>query len=158
MGRILCLDYGLRHTGVAVSDETRTIAQALRTIEHQDDDALIAAARRLVAEHAVDEVVIGLPLGQAGKPSTRSEQVRRFGERLGAALGLPVRFQDERYSTWRAAEVLSQAAARPRRSALRGPRRPPSAGSTRACHGAVDRIAATIILEDYLEARRSAEK
>lgn len=157
MSRILCLDYGLRRTGVAVSDETKTIAQALRTIDHDDDDALIAAVRELVPAHAVDEVVLGLPLGQSGKPSTRSEQVRRVGRRLEAALGLPVRYQDERYSTVRAGEVLSEAAARPRRSAPRGPRRSPSAGSARARHEAVDRIAATIILEDYLESGRSTE-
>ena len=69
MGRILCIDYGERHTGVAVSDPTRTIAQARPTIHHATESELLEALKRLVVEQEVDEIVIGLPVSRSGKPS-----------------------------------------------------------------------------------------
>jgi putative Holliday junction resolvase len=82
MPRILCLDYGEKRTGVAVSDETRTIAQSLTTIYHHNETELIAAVAKLVKQYEVDLIVIGLPLSLSGKPSTRSEKIRHFASRL----------------------------------------------------------------------------
>jgi putative holliday junction resolvase len=147
MGRILCIDFGKRRTGVAVSDITRTIAQGLPTIEHKDEQHLLKALRQVIREQEVDEVVFGLPLAQSGKPSMRSEQVRSFAGQLKKATGLPVEFHDERFSTVRAAHVLERACSDPEHDVHHKPR---------VSHGApkhkraVDRIAATIILEDYL--------
>uniref|UniRef100_A0A7C4GDD0 Putative pre-16S rRNA nuclease n=1 Tax=candidate division WOR-3 bacterium TaxID=2052148 RepID=A0A7C4GDD0_UNCW3 len=146
MGRILCLDYGRRRTGVALSDETRTIAQSLTTITHPDEAALVAAVRKLATEHEVDLILLGLPLGRAGNPSARSQEVKRFGAKLAASTGLEVVYADERCSTLRAGELLAEAGIRPRR---RAPAR-------RRYTTRVDRLAATIILEDYLETLRSA--
>lgn len=145
MGRILCLDYGERRTGLAISDETQTIASALGTIEHSDIDKLVRALRPLIADHEVSELLLGLPLGRTGKPSTRSEQIRRVGRQLAAELGLPVSYHSERCSTARAATIFSESKGRPRRR---------TTGSPHLRHPALDRIAATIILEDYLESRR----
>ena len=151
MGRILCIDYGERHTGVAVSDPTRTIAQALPTIHHATEGELLDVLKRLIAEREVDEIVIGLPVSQSGKPSKRSEQVRSFAEQLKRTTGLTVTPFDERFSTARANEVLEEV----RGGRALAPGRRPATGKDRKRREAVDRIAATIILEDYLAARGS---
>jgi len=157
MGRILCIDYGERRTGIAVSDITKTIAQGLPTIEHKDEQHLLRALRQVISEQQVDEVVFGLPLGQSGKPSRRSEQIRSFAGRLRKATGLAVAFQDERFSTVRATGVLECTYFDTERKVHHRPR---------VSHGApkhkraVDRIAATIILEDYLagKSKRQSRK
>ena len=151
MGRILCIDYGERHTGVAVSDPTRTIAQALPTIHHASENELLEALKRLVGEREADEIVIGLPVSQAGGPSKRSEQVRAFAGQLKKATGLSVTTFDERFSTARAIEVLEET--RGGRNLAPGKRA--ATGREKKRREAVDRIAATIILEDYLAARSS---
>jgi putative Holliday junction resolvase len=151
MGRILCIDYGERHTGIAVSDPTRTIAQARPTIHHSSEKELLDVVKRLIGEQEVDEIVIGLPVSQSGKPSTRSEQVRAFAAALTRATGLPVTPFDERFSTARANEVLEEV----RGGRALAPGRRPATGRDRKRREAVDRIAATIILEDYLAARGS---
>lgn len=137
MPRILCLDYGERRTGVAVSDETRTIAQSLLTIIHHNNEELIAAVSRLVKQYEIDLIVIGLPLSLSGKPSTRSEKIRQFASRLARTLHLPVELFDERLSTRYAQQVYTQVHGIPYRHHP-GDKSP------------LDRIAATIILEDYL--------
>jgi putative Holliday junction resolvase len=146
MGRILCIDYGERHTGVAVSDPTRTIAQALPTIHHATENKLLEALKRLLIEQEVDEVVIGLPVSQSGNPSRRSEQVRSFAGQLRKATGLPVTTFDERLSTARAIEVLEET----RGGRELSPGRRAAVGRNKKRREAVDRIAATIILEDFL--------
>lgn len=146
MGRILCVDYGERHTGVAVSDPTRTIAQALPTIHHASESELLDALKRLIGEREVDEIVIGLPVSQAGKPSKRSEQVRAFAGQLRKATGLVVTTFDERFSTARAIEVLEEV----RGGRTLAPGKRAATGKDKKRREAVDRIAATIILEDYL--------
>ena len=151
MGRVLCIDYGERHTGVAVSDPTRTIAQALPTIHHASEGELLEALKRLIAEREVDEIVIGLPLSQSGKPSRRSEQVRSFVGQLKKATGLPVTAFDERFSTARAIDVLEET----RGGRELAPGRRAATGKDKKRREEVDRIAATIILEDYLAARGS---
>ncbi len=151
MGRTLCIDYGERHTGVAISDPTRTIAQALPTIHHSNESELLEALKRLIVEQEVNEVVIGLPVSQSGKPSRRSEQVRSFVGQLKKVTGLPVVTLDERFSTARAIEVLEET--RGHRDLTPGRRA--ATGKDKKRREAVDRIAATIILEDYLAARRS---
>jgi putative Holliday junction resolvase len=150
MGRILCIDYGGRHTGVAVSDPTRTIAQALPTIHHASERELLEMLKRLIGEQEVDEIVIGLPVAQSGKPSTRSEEVRTFAAALARATGLMVTPFDERFSTVRANEVLEEI----KGGRALAPGRRPATGKDRKRREAVDRIAATIILEDFLSARR----
>jgi putative Holliday junction resolvase len=150
MGRVLCLDVGTRRTGVALSDETRLIAQGLPTLEHRDDARLVEQVATLVREHEVDLLVIGLPLSASGRPSARSEQVRQFANRLRNRLKLPVEFQDERFSTDRALDVLDEASDEPVRR-----ERPASKGRSDRRKKAADRIAAVLILEDWLAANSS---
>lgn len=151
MSRILCLDVGTRRTGAAVSDQTRTIAQGLPTIEHSDDNALVAAVERLVKEYEVGTIVVGLPLSLSGKPSARSEQVIQLANRLRNRLKLPVELADERYTTTAAAEILAESrgdsfAHRSAHSLGR-----PSVGKSKKDKLAANRIAAVLILEAFLE-------
>jgi putative holliday junction resolvase len=140
LSRILCIDYGTRRTGLAVTDPTRTIAQGLPTIEHRDETEQLAAIRRAIAQWEATELVVGLPLSQSGKPSARSQAVLAFAERLRAATGLPVVTFDERFSTSRADELLAEVYGGTSRKKAR--------------QSAVDKVAATIILEDYLASPR----
>jgi len=148
MGRILCLDVGEKRTGVAVSDETRTVARGLRTIEHDNPKQLIEEVGRLVIEHDVELVVVGLPVSLSGRPTARSEAVRRFSRRLSALTRRPVELFEEDLSTARANEVLEETYGGPRHRTRRA-----STGLGKRRRQAVDRIAATIILEDYLAAQ-----
>lgn len=142
MPRILCLDIGERRTGVAISDETGTIAQSLGTILHKTDTELITTVRRLVIEHAVKEIVIGLPLSLSGKPSARSEKIRHFAAKLKTELPLSVELFDERLSTNYAQKIYAE---------VTGRRFHRNATRTRCPISPIDRIAATVILENYLE-------
>ncbi len=142
MPRILCLDYGERRSGVAISDETRTIAQSLATITHNSETELCSTISRLIKEYDVDLIVIGLPLSLSGKPSTRSEKVRAFAARLAKKVHLPVELFDERLSTNQAEEVYAEVYGRPYRRYHPHRQAPASP---------LDRIAATIVLKDYLE-------
>ncbi len=145
MSRILCLDYGERRTGVAISDETRTIAQSLTTITHKNDEELISAVSRLVKQYEIDLIVIGLPLSLSGKPSSRSEKIRQLASRLARQLHLPVELFDERLSTRYAQQIYAEVHGSPFRQR-------PGAESP------LDRIAATIILEDYLNWIKSCRR
>ncbi len=150
MSRIICLDVGEKRTGVAITDETRTIARGLTTIEHNGRRELLEAVKRLLAENEVGLLVVGLPVSLGGKPTTRSESVRRFARRLEQATGIPVELCDEDLSTVRANEVLEQTYGRPQHRVGR-----PATGRAKRRRQAVDRIAATIILQDYLAEKDS---
>jgi putative Holliday junction resolvase len=145
MLRVLCLDVGTRRTGVAVSDPTRTIARGLPTLEHRDEDRLVAQVAALVREWEPALVVVGLPLSPDGNPTPRSVAVTRLANRLRNRFKLPVELQDERWSSNRAADVLAEARGR---DEVRG--RPSAKGRSRSRKLAADRIAAVLILEDWL--------
>ncbi len=144
MARILCLDIGERHTGVAVTDQTQTIARSLPTIHHQDQNALLAAVVKLLSTIKVSQIVVGLPLSLSGNPTSRSDKVTRFSRRLGKTTGIPVELFDESLSTVTANKVLNQTLS-PRRRVEQ-----PATGRSKKRKDAVDRVAATIILQQWL--------
>lgn len=149
MSRILCLDLGERRTGVAISDETHTIAQSLTTINHRSEEELITAVRQLIKTYQVTLVVIGLPLSLSGKPSTRSEKIRIFARRLEKKIyPIPINLFDERLTTDAARQIYTEVHGRPFRRHLPGQKHPDSP---------LDRIAATIILENYLARNREPQ-
>lgn len=130
------IDHGERRIGVALSDEDSRIAQPHDTLARRDPDALIAAVVELAKAHDVGEIVVGLPLGLDGREGASARRARRFAERLEKASGLPIVLWDERMTTVAAERALGEAGVRARdRRAI------------------VDRVAATLMLQSYLDAR-----
>jgi putative Holliday junction resolvase len=137
--RLLALDMGAVRIGVAVSDETGTLASGLptlRAVGPRKDAQKVAA---LVAEHAVGEVLVGVPYRLDGSLGEQGERVLAFVERLRRVLRVPVTTRDERLTSVAADERLAEAGVkrRDRRDRL-------------------DQVAATILLQECLDARRSA--
>ncbi|SNB63569.1 Holliday junction resolvase RuvX [Thermoflexus hugenholtzii] len=137
MGRVMALDLGEKRIGVALSDPTRTIARPLTILPRTSRRAVVEALRRLITEHEVEKIVIGLPRSLSGAEGPQAQWVRREAEALARRLPVPVVLWDERLSTVTAAAYR----------ALRGARR----------REPLDAEAAAVILQDYLEAQRAPE-
>lgn len=107
-GRVAAIDYGRRRMGIAICDAERIIASPLPMREPGADAAAEAAFfRRLVAQEGIVGFVVGLPLHTDGTESTMSQEARRFGAWLAGVTGLPVAWQDERYTSSEAAGRLA---------------------------------------------------
>ena len=122
--RIAALDYGLRRIGVALSDPTGTIAYPLTTIVRRAGKRPPwAEIARLLAEHEVSELVIGLPFNMDGTEGPRARIVRAFATLLTERQSLPIHFEDERLSSaaanWSMAQTgLTRGQKKSRRDAL----------------------------------------
>ena len=135
-GRIMALDPGEKRMGVAVSDELGLTAQPLETHHCASPDEVVGHVRRLVEAHGVTEVVVGLPIRLNGELGLAAERVRGFIVRLEQVLDVPVVPWDERLTSKVAERILIQG------NVSRSKRR-----------GAVDRVAATVLLQSYLDRR-----
>lgn len=136
--RVLGVDYGDRHIGLALSDPLLITAQPLGSYELTGrDGADRAFFRELVAKHEVSEIVVGNPLRMDGSSGTRTDLTRRFAAWLEEAAGRPVVLLDERLTTQQALKTLGDVK-------LRGKKK----------KDWEDRIAAVIILSTYLECKR----
>jgi putative pre-16S rRNA nuclease len=133
-GRVLGLDLGDARIGVAISDDDRRLAVALGTI-HTGAPADLKAVAKLVEEHDVTAVVIGLPLAMTGERGSEALKAESFADALRAFLRVPVELHDERLSTVEADRAL-------RRAGVDGRRR----------RKVVDRSAAAVILQAWLNA------
>jgi putative pre-16S rRNA nuclease len=129
MPRVLALDHGAVRCGCAISDPSGTVATPLPAIERPDTKRGLAAAARLVDEHDVERVVVGLPLTLRGEEGMQAARARTFAERLGRRVSVPVELHDERLTTrlaertGGAADADSRAAAHLLESYLAGSRR-----------------------------------
>jgi putative Holliday junction resolvase len=138
VGRVLGVDWGRRRVGVALSDPTRLIAQPLATLTRRPKQRPpVAALAALAAEHAVAEIVVGLPLTPEGEEGDAAREARALGDALAERTGLPVHYLDERMTT---------------AHALRSARR--AGVSAREARGRVDQMAAVGILQAFLERGR----
>ena len=146
VGRILALDPGERRIGVALSDELGMLATPLCILQRRGPDRASAVAE-LAREHGVVEILVGFPRTLRGEVGPQARRVERFVEELRAAVETPVRLWDERYSTAEAADRLAAT-------------RKPSAGrhgrAARLAAPHVDALAAAVILQEYLDSRRSS--
>lgn len=97
--RVLGIDFGRVRTGVALSDPTGTVVRPLEPVERANSPTGITAIARLVREHDVGRVVVGLPLGLDGASTRQTEQARSFAARLRGELELVVELHDERYTS-----------------------------------------------------------
>ena len=137
-GRVLGLDLGDARIGVAISDDARRMAVPLGTVR-TGAPADVRAIAELVREHAVTLVVVGHPLLLSGKAGERAHHAERFAAALTGLLDVPVLLQDERLSTVEAERALRETGA-----------------SGRDRRRAVDRSAATVILQAWLDTDRPA--
>jgi putative Holliday junction resolvase len=136
--RVMALDVGDVRIGVALSDETGTLASGLVTLKavgpRKDAQALAALAR----EHGVGEGVVGLPLRLDGSLGSQAEKVVAFVERLRRVLRVPVVTRDERLTSVAAGERLAEAGVTGRDRKAR-----------------IDQVAAALILQEHLDERKA---
>jgi putative Holliday junction resolvase len=134
--RVLALDLGKKRIGMALSDELGLTAQGLETLERTNIREDLARISQLAADKGVSLILMGNPLHMSGREGRQTEYARDFGERLRSASGIPVEFWDERLTTVAAQRVLRE-----------------SGISIEKRAKAVDRLAAVILLESYLDSR-----
>ncbi len=138
MTRILGIDYGDRHLGLALSDPLQITAQPLGTYTLKSEETENQKYfRRLVEEKQVEEIVVGFPLRLDGTEGTRAELTRNFAAWLAKATGKKVILWDERWTTRQALRNLQG-----------------FKGNFKKKKQAEDQMAAVIILEAYLEKKR----
>ena len=138
-GRILAIDFGMRRMGLAVSDPLGLTAQGIETLERTRIDDDLKHIQNLTEEYSAELILIGNPISNKGTETAMSGRVAAFAKKLRRRVACPVELEDERLTTAEANRVL-------RDSGL-------SLGKRR---GAVDRMAATLLLQGYLD-RRSFE-
>ncbi|MCR4851201.1 MAG: Holliday junction resolvase RuvX [Lachnospiraceae bacterium] len=137
--RIMGLDYGSKTVGVAVSDPMLITAQGVEIIRRKDENKLrqtLARIEELITEYEVGEIVVGFPKNMNNTVGDRAELSLEFKDKLERRTGLPVFMWDERLSTVEADKVMME-------SGVRRENR----------KDYVDKIAATIILQGYLDRR-----
>lgn len=132
------LDVGEKRIGVALSDEGGLIASPRETLERKGNKKDIAHLLELARREEVTEIVVGMPYSLDGSVGPQAEKVNRFVEALRSATEVPVKLWDERLSTVSAERALLEA------DMSRSKRR-----------GTVDRVAAALILQSYLDAERA---
>lgn len=136
-GPVLGLDLGQARIGVAVSDPDGRVATPVGTVRTGAPEDLRAIAR-IATDRGAVRIVVGYPLRMSGETGEAADQARRFAEALRGFVGLPVDLQDERLSTVEAQRRLTGAGVRGRQQ-----------------RRVVDPAAATVILQAYLDRRRS---
>ncbi len=132
--RILGIDYGTKKIGLAISDDTNTIAMPLEVIDY--DDNTIDKIKRIAEENMVKKIVIGLPITLSGNKGKRALQTEEFVEKLKEELeGVEIVEWDERLSTRFSERILNKANVKGRKNKKK----------------VIDKIAATFILQGYLD-------
>ena len=132
--RILALDHGTKRIGVAVSDETRTIAQPLEFIPAEPFADFLARLRQLIREKEIELILVGLPRNMDGSYGPAAQKVEAFVAVLRNAITVPIRTWDERLTSSQANRILIQGNVR------RDKRKEK-----------VDKMAAAILLQSYLD-------
>lgn len=136
--KIMAIDYGDAHTGIAVSDALLTLAGFTTVITAYRPEAVAQRVAELAREHGAEELVLGHPVNMDGTLGPRSEKARAMKALLEEAAGLPVVLWDERRTTIDAHHILYQ-----------------SGKNAKQRKKVVDAVAATLILEGYLTYKKS---
>jgi putative holliday junction resolvase len=132
--RILALDHGTKRIGVAVSDETKTIAQPLEYIPAEPFADFLERLNQLIQEKEIDLILVGLPRNMDGSYGPAALKVQAFVAALQNAVTVPIKMQDERLTSVQANRVLIEGGVR------RAKRKEK-----------VDKMAAAILLQSYLD-------
>jgi putative Holliday junction resolvase len=134
--RILALDPGTRRVGVAISDETGTLALPLEVIAAEPAARLLERLQQIINSSQVGLIVVGIPRNMNGTYGPSAQNARQFAAGLEKSLGIPIKNWDERWTSVQANRLLLQAG-------VRGQKRRAKA----------DQSAAAILLQSYLDAR-----
>ena len=142
-GRLLGVDWGEKRIGLALSDETQLLAQPLTTLTRRAGKRFpMGRLIALVKERDISGVVVGLPLAADGSEAAAARQARALAADIARHSGLAVDLWDERFTTARALQAVRE-----------------MGGSTQGRRADLDALAATLLLQHYLDARRtSAER
>lgn len=138
--RIMGLDFGSKTVGVAISDPLLITAQGIEIIRRKEENKLrqtLARIEELIVEYEVEEIVLGLPKNMNATEGVRVELTNEFKEKLERRTGLPVTMWDERLTTVAADKAMMEAGIRREKR-----------------KDYVDMIAATLILQGYLDLKR----
>ena len=136
-GKILGVELGTVRTGIAVSDPSGLLAAPVGTVTQRDLERLAEQVAQTAQEQAAVEIVVGHPRNMDGTRGESARRAEQFAEKLRDLTGLPVSLWDERMTTVSAIGILNQ-------TNTRGQKR----------KAVVDTVAATIILQDYLDYKR----
>jgi len=134
------LDVGSRRIGIAVSDLLGITAQGLETLQRRNKKYDFQQLRRVIRDYHVSEIVVGLPLRLSGSDSAQTVKVQEFAEELRQRFELPVHMWDERLTSVQANRLLKEAELSIEKRAA-----------------AVDRMAAVLILQSFMEARSGGQ-
>lgn len=138
MPKVLAIDFGLKRTGLALSDETKTFAFGLKTVESRQ---LMAELKRLVVLEKVDEIVIGEPKRLDTSDTHISENVRLLSQAISKELpALKITMLDERFTSKMASQAVHASGLKKK---------------DRQEKGLIDEVSATILLQDYLGMMKS---
>jgi putative Holliday junction resolvase len=137
--RVIGLDVGDKTVGIAISDELGLTAQGLPTLRRERLAADLSYVQGVADEHSATRVIVGLPLNMNGTEGPRGAASRKFGDALGKLTGLPIEYWDERLTTAQAERVLLEADV-----------------SRRKRRQVIDKLAAQVILQSWLDAQRPA--
>lgn len=134
-GRVMGIDFGTRHIGVAISDELRIIATGIETVNWNGEDPEWALNRicEIIKEMGVNAIVIGRPARTDGTRSETQEKAEVFGARLSEMCGIEPVYRDERYTTVLASRYLHESNIKAKKQKK-----------------VIDQVAAEIILQDYI--------
>jgi putative holliday junction resolvase len=139
-GRLMGVDWGHKRIGVALSDESQLLAQPLVTLTRRTGKRFpMRQFLTLLEQHSVTAVVVGLPLEPEGTEGEAASAARALAAEIARTSGKPVELWDERLTTARALQAVRE-----------------MAGTTRGRKTDVDALAATVLLQHYLDARRGS--
>ena len=132
-GRVMALDVGERRVGVAMSDLSQTLASPYTTLQAHPQAVLFQKIQQLIVKEDVVELVIGLPISLNGQEGPQAQRIRQFIEAIAACVSIPLHTCDERYTSAEAQRIMIEAGLRPDQRKAK-----------------IDEVAASIILQDYL--------
>jgi putative pre-16S rRNA nuclease len=134
--RVMALDVGDKTIGIAISDALLLTAQSRPTLRRKNLKSDLELLRRMAVDNEVHEIVVGQPIHMDGRQSRQSQKVEHFVDRLKEVLDLPITYLDERLTSFEAEQHLEQLGL-----------------NWRQRREQVDKIAAMIILQNYLDSR-----
>jgi len=135
--KIMAIDYGDAHTGIAISDFTETLAGYSTVINSRKAEVVVQEIRRIIAEHGVEELVLGYPKNMDGTLGPRAEKAAAFAQVLRQETSLSVTLWDERRTTIDAHNILMG-----------------NGQNAKKRKKTVDAVAAALMLEGYLTRRK----